>query len=172
MAADPEILCFNVGSSSLKFALYQMGTGEPLLARGAVEGIGESQSRCWVQHPGGQRVEETCRVSTHGDATARAFATLASERIPGPTGVGHRIVHGGARFVKPQRVDPSVLAELRRLIPLAPLHLPSELAVIQAVMEKFPAVPQVVCFDTAFHRASPELSQRFPLARKLWDEGV
>jgi len=76
------------------------------------------------------------------------------------------------RWVKPQRVDPSVLADLRRLIPLAPLHLPNELAVIQAVTDNFPAVPQVVCFDTAFHRASPEIAQRFPLSRGFWDEGI
>ncbi len=172
MADDLDILCFNVGSSSLKFALYRMGQGDALLARGAVEGIGATEGHHWLHSRAGRRLDEAGRFSSHRDATERAFAALESERIPRPVGVGHRIVHGGMRWVKPQRVDPSVLADLRQLIPLAPLHLPNELAVIQAVTDNFPAVPQVVCFDTAFHRASPEIAQRFPLSRGFWDEGI
>jgi acetate kinase len=172
MADDLEILCFNVGSSSLKFALYRIGEGDALLARGAVEGIGAMEGRHWLQTQAGRRLEEAGRFASHRDATERVFAVLEAQRIVKPAGVGHRIVHGGTRWVHPQRVDPSVLADLRRLIPLAPLHLPSELAVIQAVTDHFPAVPQVVCFDTAFHRASPEIAQRFPLSRELWDEGI
>ncbi len=112
------------------------------------------------------------RVASHRDAAERVFAGLEAQRTPSPGGIGHRIVHGGVRWTKPQQVDQSLIADLRRLIPLAPLHLPSELEVVQAAMEHFPAVPQVVCFDTAFHRKLPEIAQRFPLSRTLWEEGI
>src|SRR5262249_1404547 len=85
---------------------------------------------------------------------------------------GHRVVHGGPNHSSSERVDESLLAELRRLVPFAPLHLPSAIKGIEAVKARFPGMPQVACFDTAFHRAMPEVAQRFPLSRNLWDEGV
>src|SRR5262249_41571464 len=85
---------------------------------------------------------------------------------------GHRVVHGGPNHSSSERVDESLLAELRRLVPFAPLHLPSAIKGIEAVKARFPGMPQVACFDTAFHRSMPEVAQRFPLSRDLWDEGV
>lgn len=149
MTGDLDILSLNVGSSSLKFALFRLGAGEALLARGAAE-----------------------NVASYRDAVERIFAGLEAQRFPTPAAIGHRIVHGGTAWAQPQRVDEKVIAALRQLIPLAPLHLPSELEVIQATSDHFPDLPQVLCFDTAFHRALPELAQRFPLPRGLWDEGI
>jgi acetate kinase len=171
-AGDLEVLCLNGGSSSLKFALFRMGEGEALLARGAVESIGLPEGRFWLQDPAGHKSAQAAHVASHRDAAERVFAALEAQSIPSPGGIGHRIVHGGMRWTKPQQVDQRLMADLRRLIPLAPLHLPSELDVVQAALDHFPAVPQIVCFDTAFHRKLPEIAQRFPLRRNLWDEGI
>jgi len=101
-----------------------------------------------------------------------AFATLEKLRLPAAAAVGHRIVHGGADHIAPEKVDAPLLEGLRRLIPYAPLHLPAEIQGIEAVAARFPELPQVACFDTAFHRRMPELAQRFPLPRIFWDEGL
>jgi acetate kinase len=86
--------------------------------------------------------------------------------------VGHRIVHGGPEHDAPAVVDPALLAELRGLVPFAPLHLPAQIATMEATAERFPDVPQVACFDTAFHRRLPEVAQRLPLPDELWARGV
>ena len=82
-------------------------------------------------------------------------------------GVGHRVVHGGPRFAGPTIVTPEVLAELRELIPLAPLHQPYNLAAIEAVFARLPGVPQVACFDTSFHRGQPAVAELVPLPREI-----
>jgi len=87
-------------------------------------------------------------------------------------GVGHRVVHGGPRFAQPVVVTPQVLEELRRLVPLAPLHQPHNLAAIDAVTARLPEVPQVACFDTSFHRGQPEVATVVPLPRDLCRDGV
>ena len=109
-----------------------------------------------------------------GAITARrspGCSTLLGEHaLPAPAGVGHRLVHGGPRHVAPgARRRRPCSPTLRALIPLAPLHLPSGLAGVEAVAARFPALPQVVCFDTAFHRALPEIARRLPLPRALAD---
>src|SRR5207247_4878923 len=87
-------------------------------------------------------------------------------------GVGHRVVHGGARFAGPTIITPEVLADLRALIPLAPLHQPYNLAAIDAVTERLPGVPQGACFDTSFHRGQPPVAEVVPLPRDICDAGV
>jgi acetate kinase len=96
-------------------------------------------------------------------------ARLGSDRL---VGVGHRVVHGGAAYARPVRVDAQVLAALRELEPLAPLHQPNNLAPIAAILERNPALPQVACFDTAFHRTNPELAQMFALPYEYFEQGV
>src|SRR4051812_3755813 len=86
--------------------------------------------------------------------------------------VGHRVVHGGARFSKPVRVDAQTLVQLEALVPLAPLHQPHNLEAIRAVAERAPSMPQVACFDTAFHRGQPAVAQAFALPRRYAEEGV
>ena len=92
--------------------------------------------------------------------------------FPPPVAVGHRVVHGGPDHTAPERVDALLLAALRRLVAFAPLHLPSAIQGIEAVAARFPGLPQVACFDTAFHRRMPEVAQRFPLPHDLWHEGI
>jgi len=150
-----HILCLNAGSSSLKFAVYRMGAAkeEPLTS-------------------GTKRAGSTGGSAEHRTAVREVLADLEAHGVSAPTAVGHRLVHGGPAYRAPLRIDEKVLAALRRLIPLAPLHLPAELAVIDAVTEHYPDLPQVACFDTAFHRSLPELAQRFPLPRQLWTEDL
>jgi acetate kinase len=141
------ILALNCGSSSLKYAAFD---GEQRTAGGVVGRIGV---------PGGH--------ATHADAVHAAL-----DLLPAPEAVGHRLVHGGPKLLQPVRIDAQVLALLREALPFAPLHLPAELAAIEAVARRYPRVSQVACFDTAFHRSLPEVARRFPLPRRVDAEGV
>ena len=153
---EPVILSFNLGSSSLKFALHRFSAeAEERVTEGAIQGIGV----------GG-------RQASHGAAVGAALDTLRQQRLPEPDAVGHRLVHGGPRHAHPERVSPALLGSLREMVPFAPLHLPGEIAAIEAVAERLPRLPQVVCFDTAFHAGLPEVSRRLPLPRALYDQGV
>lgn len=167
------ILCLNSGSSSLKFALYQIGDGkEMLLAQGAVERNDTEVARLWI-HSAQRKIERTGSDMSSVPAALYA-ASLELERLglPQPDAVGHRLVHGGPHHVAPERITDTLLNELRSLVPFAPLHLPDEIAGIEAVTSHFSNLPQVACFDTAFHRSMPEVTQRFALPRALWDEGI
>ena len=174
MTTKPVIFCMNSGSSSLKFAVYQFEeSAEIALAEGAVERIGLPEGRLWLRATTTDtRVEESGAFPDQQAAVHHAFAALEKLGLPSPGAVGHRLVHGGAGHIAPERVEPRLLEELQRLIPYAPLHLPAELQGIQAVAGRFPDLPQVACFDTAFHRRMPEVAQRFPLPRAFWDDGV
>jgi acetate kinase len=167
------ILCLNSGSSSLKFAVYRMGRDEVRLANGAAERIGLPNGRFSLGTAATKHIEETAEdFDGHPSAARRVFAALKEQGFGVPTAVGHRVVHGGPDYSSAQRVDDALLTALRRLVLLAPLHLPSEIAIIEAVARERPEVPQVACFDTAFHRRMPETAQRLPLPRELWDEGL
>jgi acetate kinase len=148
------VLSLNCGSSSLKYALYRFDSSDV--------------------SPAERVVSDTIAVesSDHGRGADAAFDALARARAPAPDAIGHRIVHGGPDHRAPVLVDDAVLVALRALVPLAPLHLPPALAVIDAAGKRFAGRPQVACFDTAFHRRMPELAQRLPLPTALWDEGV
>src|SRR5262245_28307132 len=174
MTATPVILCLNSGSSSLKFALYRVREGEDTaLVEGAVERIGLPNGRLSFHSQAlGLPREDLRTFHDHQAAVQAAFDTLERLQLPTPEAVGHRIVHGGADHIAPEAVDARLLEDLSQLIPDAPLHLPAEIQGIEAVVARFPQLPQVACFDTAFHRRMPELAQRFPLPRALWDEGI
>jgi acetate kinase len=174
MTTDHIIFCLNSGSSSLKFSLYQLGDeAETLLAEGAVERIGPSGGLLWVHSADKSVLKEThSDFPDHRTAVAATFVALEQLCLPQPAAVGHRLVHGGPEHTAPERVTPQLMGALRRLVAFAPLHLPSQLQGIEAVAAHFRGLPQVACFDTAFHRRMPEVAQRFPLPRFLWDEGV
>lgn len=166
MRDAPIVLCLNAGSSSLKFSVWD---NEESLGDGEVENIGQPEAFAWLRTPGEPPRRLPGQWADHGEAAARVFALLGERALPAPAGVGHRLVHGGARHVAPERVTAALIAELRALIPLSPLHLPSGLAGVEAVATRFPALPQAVCFDTAFHRGLPEIARRLPLPRALAD---
>ena len=169
-----HILAFNSGSSSLKFALYEFSAqGERLLLRGEAENIGAASTRFWLRAADANSIVDQLRtISDHETALLTAVNELKKINYGTPSAIGHRVVNGGPRYSAPQKVTPQLLTDLRELVPLAPLHLPAEIKIMEAVASQLPQVPQVACFDTAFHRGLPELAQRFPLPRKLFDEGI
>jgi acetate kinase len=142
------VLTLNAGSSSLKYALYV----------------------------GGERVVAATlgRIGTEAkDHAAALEKALDATSAHGAIGaVGHRVVHGGERFARPVRIDDDVLAELHRLAPLAPDHMPAEIALIEAMRARSPAIPQVACFDTAFHASLPRVARLLPIPRSYQAAGV
>lgn len=169
-----HILCLNSGSSSIKFALYELESGENLVVKGAIERIGMAGSWLWLQDTHGKRLMDRIENFPTHDAAVKTLLTsvLEDNHLPRPNGVGHRVVHGGPDHTGHEIVTSQLVLLLRRLIPFAPLHLPPEILGIDAVSRQFPELGQVACFDTAFHRTIPEVARRFPLPRSLWHEGV
>ena len=175
---DDFALVLNAGSSSLKFCVFQRPDGERwrLGARGQIEGIGTSP-RLSVKDANLRKVADeqldTSSVQNGSDAIGALAIWLRSQYAGARVlGVGHRVVHGGAKFTKPVVITPEVLTELKKLIPLAPLHQPYNLAAIEAVEERLPGVPQVACFDTSFHRDHAPVADLIPLPREICEGGL
>ena len=156
---NDHLLTLNAGSSSIKYALFTRD-GSRLVSGGQIDGIGVAQG-----------ASSAPAARTHDDALAEILAGLQARNLR-VGAVGHRIVHGGARFVQPARIDDALVAQLGALIPLAPLHQPHNVAGVRAARLAFADVPQVACFDTAFHAVQPELNRRFALPQSLFDAGV
>ncbi|TQV70216.1 acetate/propionate family kinase [Exilibacterium tricleocarpae] len=172
-----NLLVLNSGSSSIKFALFSRAPGaDPVLAcRGEIEGIAGGVQRFFAVDADGQALLDTSSSAqhTHAGALADLLDWLEQQRSLGDLGaVGHRVVHGGQSFTAPALIDAGVLKELAALIPLAPLHQPHNLAAIRALAVRNPAIPQVACFDTAFHHTQPAVARHFALPRDLTAAGV
>ena len=174
---DDYALVLNAGSSSLKFCVFQrpLGEGWRLEARGQIEGIGTSP-RLSVKDANGESLakQDLDAAVRDGRDALDALAAWLRSKYGGSRvlGVGHRVVHGGSRFKGPTVLDQQVLAELHKLVPLAPLHQPYNLAAIEAVFERLPGVPQVACFDTSFHRGQPAVAELIPLPLDLRQAGL
>jgi acetate kinase len=163
----------NAGSSSLKFSLYE---GDALLLTGQMDGIGVRPG-LKARDGAGAAVAVPDLATTPPATPAEAMLALMPwlrERLEGRRllAIGHRVVHGGSRHDRPCRVTPELLEELAALSPLAPLHQPHNLAPIHTAMELAPGVPQVACFDTAFHRTIPEVAQLFALPLEMAERGI
>ncbi len=170
------LLTLNAGSSSLKASLFEIRGGEITLARkGQVEGIGVAP-RFTTRSVDGVPGEETAWPDplTPFETLLPAVIDWAEAHLGAAAlmAVGHRVVHGGRDHARPERVTPALIAELERLIPLAPLHEPHNLAPMRAIAASRPDLPQVACFDTAFHATLPDVAARFALPRAFWDAGV
>jgi len=170
-----QIAVINAGSSSIKFAVFQDDDDQTLMFRGQVEKIGVSPTLS-VEGPAGENLvsnQWAAKEVDHRSATRiilqTAIGLLGGEAVEG---IGHRVVHGGTKFGAPTPVNKAVVEELRSLCPLAPLHQPHNLAPIEAIMAEAPHLPQVACFDTAFHQTQPHLAQSFALPRELTDTGI
>jgi acetate kinase len=178
------IIVLNAGSSSLKFSLYGVNEAELALhARGQIEGVGAAPHFTAKDHDGHTLADLSSssspelRGSSHwGHAEAFEFlARWARDHFTGalnPVAVGHRVVHGGAAFTAPTLLNSEVVSRLTQLAPLAPLHQPHNLACIHAVTRLRPDLPQVACFDTAFHRGRAPVTEHFALPESLFDAGV
>ena len=172
---DDYALVLNAGSSSLKFCVFERPPGESwhLEARGQVEGIGTSP-RLSVKNAIGESLANQNVTANDGREALDALAGWLRSKYGGSRvlGVGHRVVHGGARFNGPTVINEDVMRELYQLVPLAPLHQPHNLAAIEAVYERLPGIPQVACFDTSFHRGQPAVAELVPLPRELRQQGL
>ena len=173
------LLVINAGSSSIKFAIYQTDVSLTHLtadAIGQIEGIGNQPSLTIKSAEGLVLVDHLLSVNEvpdHAGAIALMLAWLLDYLAEGTlVAVGHRVVHGGQLYSAPVVINATVLAELETLIPLAPLHQPHNLRIIHLLLESMPALPQVACFDTAFHHTQPAVAQRFAIPRCFTDEGV
>jgi acetate kinase len=171
------ILVVNAGSSSLKFRAYDAGGGTPqLLLRGQIESLYTEPHFSASGASGEHREEQRWPAGTalgHDGAIAHIGDFLRSHRGDNRlVAAGHRVVHGGMRFTQPTLVTPEVIDELAALVPLAPLHQPHNLAPIRALAQLRPDLPQVACFDTAFHHTAPEQAQAFALPHDITARGV
>lgn len=173
MRAAP-VLTLNAGSSSLKFALFSGGAAPVRLLAGAIDRIGSSEATFTTWKQDGEPPE---RVAVSAPDYASCLETLLGRiaETTGPAGfaaVGHRVVHGLARYTHPQVVTAEMVGWLRQTTPFAPDHLPAEIALIAAVAERFPKLPQVACFDTSFHRDLPRVARLLPIPRRYEKLGV
>jgi acetate kinase len=173
-----SILVVNAGSSSLKFSLFHIdGTDElQLVVRGQIDGVG-SRPRLSVKDAAGAKLADREYSASEVPGLADAIKLVGAwlrERFPGEPlrAVGHRVVHGGADYAQPVRVDDTVFGALEKLIPLAPLHQPHNLEAIRAVRTNQPQLPQVACFDTGFHRGHPQIADLYALPWHYYESGV
>jgi acetate kinase len=174
---DDYALILNAGSSSLKFCVYQRPATENwrLESRGQIEGIGTSPRLSARDAYGGIIAQNNLDDwVSDGRAALDALASWLRSKYRGARvlGVGHRVVHGGARYAQATIVSRQVLAELYELIPLAPLHQPHNLLAIETIFERMPDVPQVACFDTSFHRTNLPVAKLIPLPREICKSGL
>jgi acetate kinase len=172
-AIEPLIGVINAGSSSVKFSFYQ---GERRILTGQVDGIGARPSASAIG-PNGEKLEPPDLSATPPTVPSEVLPAIlpwARERLDNRRldALGHRVVHGGLHHSRPARVTPELLAELEALVPLAPLHEPHNLAPIKMAMTLNPGLPQVACFDTAFHRTAPDVEQAFALPYSFYEEGI
>jgi acetate kinase len=172
-SSEPVIVTVNGGSSSIKFAVFSCQGPRQLLS-GQIERIGSAGTRLTAKAgPADPPVERTVNAADHREAAARLIGFLREDPGMGSiAGIGHRVVHGGVHLLANQLVTPALLAELRRTQPLDLAHLPREIALIESFQGAFPNLPQVACFDTAFHRDMPRVAQLLPIPRHYDADGI
>ena len=172
--ADPRILTINGGSSSIKFALFDAGDLLQRILEGAIERIGLPEATLRVK--GLNQADNFSRLVTAPDHTVAVVVLMdwIEERSgrDALTAVGHRVVHGGPKYSKPQRITAEMVEELHRLSPFDPEHLPEEILLTEEFHRRFPDLPQVACFDTAFHHDLPRVAQILPIPRRYEAQGV
>ena len=169
-----DVLTINGGSSSIKFALFEAGDSLQRILAGAIERIGLPEATLRVK--GLNRADNFSRSVTAPDHTAAVGALMdwIEERSgrDALTAVGHRVVHGGPKYSEPQRITAEMVEELHRLSPFDPEHLPEEILLTEAFHRRFPDLPQVACFDTAFHHDLPRVARLLPIPRRYEAQGV
>lgn len=167
------LLAVNGGSSSIKFALYAAETPLRCLLRGKVDRLGTADATLQANpadgHPQTSRIEGTSVDQAVASLVAWLKKHLGGQSL---SAVGHRIVHGGPRFSQAAQVTGDMIGELKRLVPLDPNHLPAEIELIEAFARQFAGLPQVACFDTAFHHDLPRVAQLLPVPRRFAQQGV
>src|SRR5580700_556426 len=173
-ATNQRILTINGGSSSIKFAMFEAGDSLRRILQGAIERIGLPDATLRVK--GQNQADNFSRIVSAPDHTAAVGALMdwIEERggSDALTAVGHRVVHGGPKYSKPQRINAEMVEELHRLSPFDPEHLPEEILLTEAFHRRYPDMPQVACFDTGFHHNLPRVAQLLPIPRRYEAQGV
>jgi acetate kinase len=177
MTVMDTILVVNAGSSSVKFQVFGIDGGASLrrLIKGQMEGIGTRphlRAEDAERKPLVDRVYPAAQITDVPAAIYAAGAWLRETQKLEPAAVGHRVVHGGPQYDRPVRVDAEVLSHLERYVSLAPLHQPNNLAPIRALLGRFPDLPQIACFDTAFHRGHSAVADHYAIPEPFYGEGV
>lgn len=169
-----SILVINGGSSTLKFALFEIGNPPTRGLSGSFDRIGSTEGTFKWRNEGTGTVErQTIKLSDHGACIEPLMACVKERLAHSPLRtIGHRVVHGGRHYREPQLVTPVVMEELERLSPYDPQHLPAEIALIKGCAAQYPDQPQVACFDTAFHRDMPRVAQLLPIPRRYEKLGL
>jgi acetate kinase len=172
--AEASILTINGGSSSIKFALFEVGDSLQRILEGGIERIGLPEATFVVK--GLNKADNFTKsvTATNHTAAVELLMDWIEERIRRGelTAVGHRVVHGGPKYSEPQRITTEMVAELHQLQPFDPDHLPEEILLTEAFHHRFPDLVQVACFDTAFHHDLPRVAQLFPIPRRYEAQGV
>lgn len=162
-----SILTINSGSSTIKFSLFRACDNPVRELSGLIDRIGSPQGTfTWMQEGGALADRRTVDAPDHAACLDMLIACVDGLRAHEPLrAIGHRVVHGGREYCEPQRVTPMVIQELKRLSPYDPEHLPAEIALIEACARRYPRLPQVACFDTAFHQGMPNVARLLPIPR-------
>ena len=170
---SPCVLTINGGSSSIRFAVYEAGETPRLRLGGKIDRIGLRGTSLIVNEPGGTpQVGRRVAAADHRTAVGVLIDWLEAQPVfASVTAAGHRVVHG-MKHSEPARVTPRLVAELRRITPYDPDHLPREIGLIEAFLRRHPTLPQVACFDTAFHRTMPRVARLLPIPRRYGAKGV
>jgi acetate kinase len=170
---NPRILTINGGSSSIKFALFEAGESPRRILAGGIERIGLPDASLHVKGLNqADNFSRLVKASNHTVAVGALMDWIEERGVDALTAVGHRVVHGGPRYSQPGRITPEMVEELRRLVPFDPDHLPEEILLTEAFHRRFPDLPQVACFDTAFHHDLPRVAQQLPIPRRYEAQGV
>jgi acetate kinase len=172
--AKPRILTINGGSSSIKFALFEAGDSLRRILEGGIERIGSPEATLRVKGLDGP--DNFSRLVTAPDHTAAVDALMdwieKRSRRNALAAVGHRVVHGGPKYYEPQPITGKMVTELKLLSPFDPDHMPEEILLTEAFHRRFPELPQVACFDTAFHHDMPRVAQLLPIPRRYEAQGL
>jgi acetate kinase len=171
---SPRILTINGGSSSIKFAVFEAGDPLRRILEGGIERIGLPEATFVVK--GLNQMDNFSRLVTAPDHTVAVGILMdwieERSRLDALTAVGHRVVHGGPKYSKPQRITAEMVEELRQLSPFDPEHMPEEILLTEAFHRRFPDLPQVACFDTDFHHDLPRVARLLPIPRRYEAQGV
>ena len=164
----------NRGSATLKSALYETGNRNELLLSMTIDRAGGSGARLKIANPSGTALLDTAVDHEESNTALETMIAWLGEHgfLTRLAAVGQRLVQGGPRFREPQRITPEFLSEIEKLVPLDPNHLPAAIQGIRFIAGKFPALPQVACFDTAFHSSLPNVARMYALPRRLSDQGI
>lgn len=170
--AERKILTLNAGSSSVKFAIYDLAREPVTQVVGQVENLGQA-ARLTIKPVVGDKVVRELGPANHAEALKEIIIAAVGEGDRDAfVGIGHRIAHGGSEYTMPTALDDTVMQELRKLEPLAPLHQPHNLASVEAARALFPSALQLACFDTAFHRGHPWVNDTFALPKAYFERGI